>query len=142
MDPELTKINEHAAAYTRRWVRWDFRLSWLNLLTAAAATVLTALAAAGPLNGDVVSAHLPAVKVLGDDAGWKAVCWIATLCSATATTLMFLHKGFRCSHRVADGAKCVASIERIDPDASEKRTRELLAGLKERYPEIFFDRLR
>jgi hypothetical protein len=138
MNPEITKFSDQASAYTRRWVRWDFRLTWMNLAAAAAATLLTACAAAGPLKGSVVVQHFPAVKALGADAGWKTVCWSAALCSASATVLMFMHKGLRCTQRVADGAKCAASLERIDPELSEKRLRESVAGLKERYPEVFF----
>ena len=140
MQEKLDSLTKYATAYTRRWVRWDLRLSWLNLLFAATATILTALAAAGPLQGKSVATHLSArtKEALGQDAGWKAVCWTAAACSAIATALMFSHKGLRCTSRISDGAGCVAALELIDPKTAEATVRKQLAALKQKHPEIFF----
>jgi hypothetical protein len=137
---ELPTLRVAATRYTSRWVSWEFRLTWLNLLFAAGATILTALAAAGPLQGKTVAAQLPANvrTALGADAGWKAVCWTATTCSALATALMFVHKGLRCTNRISEGASCVAALDRIDPQASAKAMRDQIASLKQKHPEVFF----
>lgn len=91
-----------AEAHHSRCRPWDARLSIISIVCGALATVLA---------GGAVAGGKPALDALG---GWKILCSIVAVLTASATAASSLHKSMRVSDRVANAEKCIARLRALD----------------------------
>jgi hypothetical protein len=91
-----------AELYCARTRRWDTRLLIISILCGAAATVLA---------GGTVIGGKPALEALG---GWRILCSIVAVFTASGTAAGALHKSLQITTRLSSAEKCVARLRALD----------------------------
>ena len=91
-----------AEAYCARVRPWDSRLSIISILCGAAATVLA---------GGAVAGGKPAMDALG---GWRILCSIVAVFTASGTAAGALHKTLQITTRVSNAEKCIARLRALE----------------------------
>src|SRR4029453_7947726 len=91
-----------AELYCTRTRRWDTRLLIISIICGAAATVLA---------GGTVIGGQSALQAVG---GWRILCSIVALLTASGTVAGALHKSFQIKTRLSNAEKCVAQTRALD----------------------------
>ena len=91
-----------AELYCARTRRWDTLLLIISILCGAVATVLA---------GGTVIAGQPALEAVG---GWRILCSIVALLTASGTVAGALHKSFQITTRLSSAERCVARLRALD----------------------------
>lgn len=81
---------------------WDTRLSVISIICGAIATVLA---------GGAVAGGKPTLDALG---GWKVLCSVVAVLTASATASSSLHKSLRVSDRVTNAEQCIARLRALE----------------------------
>jgi hypothetical protein len=82
--------------------RWDTRLLIMSIICGALATVLA---------GGTVIGGKPALDAVG---GWRILCSIVAMLTASGTVAGALHKSFQITTRLSNAEKCVARLRALD----------------------------
>jgi|SRR5215470_7506966 hypothetical protein len=90
---------EHSCTKTRHW---DTCLLVASIICGALATVLA---------GGTVLAGESALKAIG---GWRILCSIIAMLTASGTVAGALHKSFQITTRVSSAEKCVARLRALE----------------------------
>jgi hypothetical protein len=93
---------KRAEVYCRQYRPWDGRLLIISIVCGAVATLLAGGAVAG---GD------QAMKALG---GWKILCSIVALVTATGTAAGAAHKSLQITLKVLNAERCVARLRSLE----------------------------
>ena len=93
---------KRAEGHCRRYRPWDGRLLVVSIACGALATLLAGGAVAG---GDA------AMKALG---GWKIVCSVVALFTATGTAAGAAHKSLQITMKVVSAERCVARLRALE----------------------------
>ena len=93
---------QRAEAYCGRIRPWDSRLSIISILCGAVATVLA---------GGAVAGGKPAMDAIG---GWRILCTIVALFTASGTAAGALHKTLHVTSRVSNAEKCIARLRALE----------------------------
>ena len=93
---------QRAEFYCARTRHWDTRLLIISIICGALATVLA---------GGTVIGGQPALEAVG---GWRILCSIVALLTASGTVAGALHKSFQITTRLAGAEKCVAGLRALD----------------------------
>ena len=93
---------QRAELYCARTRHWDTRLLIISIICGALATVLA---------GGTVIGGQPALEAVG---GWRILCSIVALLTASGTVAGALHKSFQITTRLASAEKCVAGLRALD----------------------------
>jgi hypothetical protein len=104
-DELLGKVRDalqRAEAYYRRIRPWDSRLLIISIICGALATVLA---------GGAVAGGKPALDALG---GWKILCSVVAVLTASGTVASSLHNSLQITARVASAQKCIAQLRALD----------------------------
>ena len=91
-----------AELYCATTRRWDTRLLIISILCGAAATVLA---------GGTVIGGKPALEAVG---GWRILCSIVAVFTASGTAAGALHKSLQITTRLSSAEKCVARLRALD----------------------------
>jgi hypothetical protein len=91
-----------AEFYYVRTRRWDTRLLIISIICGALATVLA---------GGTVIGGKPALDAVG---GWRILCSVVAMLTASGTVAGALHKSFQISTRLSNAEKCVARLRALD----------------------------
>jgi hypothetical protein len=91
-----------AEFYYVRTRRWDTRLLIMSIICGALATVLA---------GGTVIGGKPALDAIG---GWRILCSIVAMLTASGTVAGALHKSFQITTRLSNAEKCVARLRALD----------------------------
>jgi hypothetical protein len=91
-----------AEFYYAKTRRWDTRLLIMSIVCGALATVLT---------GGTVIGGKPALDAVG---GWRILCSIVAMLTASGTVAGALHKSFQITTRLSNAEKCVARLRALD----------------------------
>jgi hypothetical protein len=104
-DELLGRVREalrRAEFYCGKARRWDTRLLIISIICGALATVLA---------GGTVIGGKPALDAVG---GWRILCSIVAVLTASGTVAGALHKSFSISTRLSNAEKCVARLRALD----------------------------
>jgi hypothetical protein len=82
--------------------RWDTRLLIMSIICGALTTVLA---------GGTVIGGKPALDAVG---GWRILCSIVAMLTASGTVAGALHKSFQITTRLSNAEKCVARLRALD----------------------------
>jgi hypothetical protein len=93
---------QRAEFYYVRTRHWDTRLLIISIICGALATVLA---------GGTVIGGKPALDSVG---GWRMLCSIVAILTASGTAAGALHKSFQISTRLSNAEKCVARLRALD----------------------------
>jgi hypothetical protein len=91
-----------AELYCAKTRRWDTRLLIISIICGAAATVLA---------GGTVIGGQSALEAIG---GWRILCSIVAVFTASGTVAGALHKSFQITTRLSSAEKCVARLRALD----------------------------
>ena len=91
-----------AERYYARTHRWDTLLLIISIICGAVATVLA---------GGTVIGGQPALDAVG---GWRILCSIVAVFTASGTVAGALHKSFQITTRLSDAEKCAAGLRALD----------------------------
>ena len=91
-----------AELYCARTRRWDTLLLLISIICGAVATVLA---------GGTVIGGKPALDAVG---GWRILCSIVAVFTASGTVAGALHKSFQITTRLSDAEKCAAGLRALD----------------------------
>jgi hypothetical protein len=104
-DELLNRIRDalrRAELYCARTRRWDTRLLIISIICGAVATVLA---------GGTVIGGKSALDAVG---GWRILCAIVAVFTASGTVAGALHKSFQITTRLSSAEKCVARLRTLD----------------------------
>ena len=93
---------QRAEFYCARTRHWDTRLLIISIICGAIATVLA--------GGTVIGGS----RTLEAVGGWRILCSIVALLTASGTVAGALHKSFQITTRLASAEKCVARLRALD----------------------------
>jgi hypothetical protein len=91
-----------AELYCAKTRRWDTRLLIVSIICGALATVLA--------GGTVIGGQ----STLNAVGGWRILCSIVALLTASGTVAGALHKSFQITTRLSNAEKCVAQLRALD----------------------------
>ena len=91
-----------AELYCAKTRRWDTRLLIISIICGAAATVLA---------GGTVIGGQSALEAIG---GWRILCSIVAVFTASGTVAGALPKSFQITTRLSSAEKCVARLRALD----------------------------
>ena len=91
-----------AEAYCARTRPWDTRLLVISIACGALATVFA---------GGTAFGGKPAVDAFG---GWRILCSIVAVLTASGTAAGALHKGLQITTRVSSAEKCIARLRALE----------------------------
>jgi hypothetical protein len=91
-----------AELYCAKTRRWDTCLLIVSIICGALATVLA---------GGTVIGGQSALNAVG---GWRILCSIVALLTASGTVAGALHKSFQITTRLSNAEKCVAQLRALD----------------------------
>jgi hypothetical protein len=91
-----------AELYCARTRHWDTRLLIISIICGAIATVLA--------GGTVIGGS----RTLEAVGGWRILCSIVALLTASGTVAGALHKSFQITTRLSSAEKCVARLIALD----------------------------
>jgi hypothetical protein len=91
-----------AELYCVKTRRWDTRLLIISIICGAVATVLA---------GGTVIGGQSALDALG---GWRILCSIVAVFTASGTVAGALHKSLQITSRLSNAEKCVARLRALD----------------------------
>lgn len=104
-DQLLKVVNDalrRAEASCAKFRPWDTRLSVVSIACGAIATVLA---------GGAVAGGKPTLDMLG---GWKILCTVVAVFTASATASSSLHKSLQISSRVTSTERCIARLRALE----------------------------
>jgi hypothetical protein len=104
-DEFLTTVRDalrRAELYCARTRRWDTRLLIISIICGAMATILA---------GGTVIGGKAALDAVG---GWRILCSVVALFTASGTVAGALHKSFQITTRLSNAEKCVARLRALD----------------------------
>jgi len=104
-DELLTTVRDalrRAEAYCVRIRPWDSRLSVISIICGALATVLA---------GGAVAGGKPALDAIG---GWRILCTVVAVFTASGTAAGALHKTLQITTRVSSAEKCIARLRALE----------------------------
>ena len=93
---------QRAEFYCARTRHWDTRLLIISIICGAIATVLA--------GGTVIGGS----RTLEAVGGWRILCSIVALLTASGTVAGALHKSFQITTRLSSAEKCVARLRALD----------------------------
>ena len=91
-----------AESYCARTRPWDTRLLLISIVCGAVATLLA---------GGAVVGGKPALDAMG---GWRILCTIVALFTASGTATGAIHKTLQFTNRVSNAEKCIARLRALD----------------------------
>jgi hypothetical protein len=91
-----------AELYCAKTRRWDTLLLVISIICGAVATVLA---------GGTVIGGQSALQAVG---GWRILCSIVALLTASSTVAGAVHKSFQITTRLSSAEKCVARLRALD----------------------------
>jgi hypothetical protein len=91
-----------AESYCAKYRPWDNRLLILSIVCGALATVLA---------GGAVAGGKPAIDAFG---GWRILCSIVAVVTASGTVAGTLHKGLQITTKVGSAEQCIVSLRSLE----------------------------